>query len=104
MVATLVLLAVGHIADLAWTLTEFPGIYSRPSSHPPSTNLSGTLQTLAGVEAVWQMPSSPPLGLVLLTHGCGHSATDFWPPSPSCPRCIGLPEEVAITSALLEES
>jgi hypothetical protein len=38
---------------------------------------------------------------MFLAHGCGHSALDFFDPSPSCPRCIGLPEEKKIASAAL---
>eukprot|EP01036_Dinobryon_divergens_P028192 gene28192-37095_t len=32
-------------------------------------------------------------GVLLLAHGCQHSATDWWPHSQSCPQCIGLPVE-----------
>ena len=62
-----------------------------PSSRPP-------------VEVVWQAPigSSGPTGVLLLSHGCSHSATDWWPPSPSCPRCTGLPEETRIVAASLQ--
>lgn len=37
-------------------------------------------------------------GTLFVAHGCSHAATDFWPQSRSCPRCIGLPEEVNITA------
>jgi hypothetical protein len=59
-----------------------------PSSRPP-------------VEVVWQSPGSAPTGVLLLSHGCSHSATDWWPPSLSCPRCTGLPEETRIVTASL---
>lgn len=65
------------------------------SSRPPT--LSGTLEVVSGVETVWQRPDVAPRGLLFLAHGCQHSATDFWPQSPKCTQCIGLPEEVRIT-------
>jgi len=55
----------------------------------------------AEVEAVWQLLPSP-RAVLLLAHGCSHSGTDFWPPSPACPNCLGLPEEKRIASAALE--
>ena len=61
-----------------------------PSSRPP-------------VEVVWQSPGrGVPTGVLLLSHGCSHSATDWWPPSSSCPRCTGLPEETRIVAAALQ--
>ena len=62
-----------------------------PSSLPP-------------VEVVWQAPgsSSRQTGVLLMSHGCSHSATDWWPPSPSCTRCTGLPEETRIVAAALQ--
>ncbi len=59
------------------------------------------------VDAVYEMPTratnrTAPRGLVFLAHGCSHRATDFWPHSPSCPSCIGLPEEVAIARAVVD--
>jgi len=38
---------------------------------------------------------------VFLAHGCSHRASDFWPRHTSCPRCVGLPEEVYITKVAL---
>jgi len=51
---------------------------------------------------VWQPPplSEKKKGIMLLLHGCHHSATDMWPRSESCPRCIGLP----IESKIVKES
>jgi len=61
---------------------------------------TGTHVVIDGVEAVFDLPSAPK-GLVLLAHGCQHSATDFWPHSASwCPTCTRLPEEVRISSAI----
>lgn len=47
---------------------------------------------MGGLEAVWQLP--PPgvvtQGVLLLTHGCGTSATLSWPRSASCTLCTGV--------------
>ena len=46
------------------------------------------LQAVEGVEVVWQgLPS--PKGILMLFHGCRHSATDYFPKSDSCPACLG---------------
>ena len=42
-------------------------------------------------------------GIVLLAHGCSHHAIDFFPRSPSCPKCIGLPEELRMSNGLLRQ-
>eukprot|EP00965_Chrysotila_dentata_P066551 2203807-Pleurochrysis_carterae.AAC.2 len=58
--------------------------------------LQGNHEIINGVEAVWQLPATQAKGVLFLAHGCQHSATDFWPYSPSCTQCIGLPEEQRI--------
>lgn len=40
-------------------------------------------------------------GALLLLHGCSHSATDFFPPTSTCPNCTGLPESLRITQLAL---
>lgn len=58
--------------------------------------LNGTKQTAAdGTEFVFQIARKQQ-GTVLLLHGCSHSATDWFPVSPGCQDCIGLPEEMRI--------
>ncbi|EFJ51724.1 hypothetical protein VOLCADRAFT_103362 [Volvox carteri f. nagariensis] len=59
----------------------------------------GKYEEIEGIEAVWQ---GPPLGtarrgVMFIAHGCNHGAIDWWPQSPSCPQCIGLPEELNVT-------
>ena len=39
--------------------------------------------------------------IALLIHACTHSALKFFSPSPSCPDCIGLSEEIRIARILL---
>jgi len=55
---------------------------------------------IPATEMVWQIPENCK-GVVLLAHGCSHRATDFWPFSTACQRCIGLPEEVYIVKVAL---
>lgn len=55
------------------------------------------------IDVKYEMPTRPGVanGLIFLAHGCSHSAGDFWPRSPSCPDCLGLPEEIRIREAAL---
>ncbi|GIM02459.1 hypothetical protein Vretimale_7313 [Volvox reticuliferus] len=59
----------------------------------------GKYEEIEGVEAVWQAPptGAPRRGVMFIAHGCNHGAIDWWPSSPSCPQCIGLPEELNLT-------
>lgn len=62
----------------------------------------GTYVEIGNVPAVFELPRSAQVkGLVFLAHGCHHSAGDFWPYGATCPTCIGLPEEVRISSAIV---
>jgi len=54
------------------------------------------------IEMVYQLPPVSPIkGVLALFHGCSHRATDFWPASDSCKKCIGLPVERTIALAAL---
>ena len=68
----------------------------------PALPLHGTREVINSVETVWQKPASTTRGLLLLAHGCQHSATDFWPHSAACTQCVGLPEEVRVTREALK--
>ena len=50
---------------------------------------------IGGAEVVWHSPPNPK-AILFLAHGCNHQATDFWHPCKTCPKCVGLPEEVRI--------
>jgi hypothetical protein len=66
-----------------------------------SATLEGELKVLdKQIEFVFQAPKDI-TGIILLAHGCSHSATDWWPKSQSCPQCIGLPVERSIVEAAL---
>ena len=53
-------------------------------------------RTLLGLETLWEVPPGPLRGLLFVSHGCNQAATDWWPPSRRCARCLGLPENEAI--------
>jgi len=59
--------------------------------------LQGSWEAYEGTELVYQIPEVP-RAVLLVAHGCSHSATDWWPKSKKCPKCIGLPVEVNIVS------
>ncbi len=66
--------------------------------------LNGTYEVIPKnyIEVVYQLPPQQPIkGIVLLAHGCSHSATDWWPKSSSCESCIGLPIERTIVEEAL---
>jgi alpha-beta hydrolase superfamily lysophospholipase len=73
----------------------------------------GTTKIPPTVSAVYAFPngkskhaqradSSSTKGIVLLLHACTHSALKFFAPSPTCPDCIGLSEEMRIARTVLE--
>lgn len=75
------------------------GSSSGTSTAPP---LAGQHEDIEGSEIVWQRPEGQQTkGILLAFHGCSHGAIDWWPKSTTCPTCIGLPEEVLITSTAL---
>ncbi|KAF9620614.1 hypothetical protein IFM89_013640 [Coptis chinensis] len=45
-----------------------------------------------GTDVIWQIPDVPK-AILFLAHGCNGRAVNFWDRSPSCPNCVGLPEE-----------
>jgi poly(3-hydroxybutyrate) depolymerase len=57
-------------------------------------------EVLAERDLVWQLPPhGPPRGLLLLFHGCSHSAGDFFMDCTDRSACLGLPEERLIVTA-----
>ena len=56
------------------------------------------------IEVIFQVPSttSGPSALLVLAHGCIHTADDFFPASPSCPTCRGMPIESRIARSALD--
>mmetsp|Transcript_11723 Transcript_11723/g.38587 ORF Transcript_11723/g.38587 Transcript_11723/m.38587 type:complete len:301 (-) Transcript_11723:15-917(-) len=52
------------------------------------------------IEFVYERPATSK-GVLLLLHGCHHSATDAWAKSEGCPKCLGLPVETRIARTAL---
>ena len=79
------------------------GTHALYDRHTIKANFDGHAETKGGVSFVWQEPpgTSKPRGLLLLLHGCSHSATDFWPQGEHCKECIGLPVEKTIVAEAL---
>lgn len=50
------------------------------------------VEYMNGTDIIWQIPKSPK-AVLFIFHGCNGKAANFWDRSPSCPNCIGLPEE-----------
>ena len=48
------------------------------------------------IQVVYTTQKEDTKGLVLLLHACSHSAYKFFSPSPMCPNCVGLSEELRI--------
>lgn len=72
--------------------------------HPPVDDVSLSPTYLVApdsTELVFQLPRNTPRATTLLLHGCHHAATDFFPPSPACPHCLGLPEELRLVRLAL---
>lgn len=71
-----------------------------------AAELEGLREVHDNTEYVYQKPQASsfptPKAVILLAHGCSHSATDWWPKSPTCEKCIGLPVETSITSQALD--
>jgi len=49
----------------------------------------GCLQDINGTEVVLTKPLGQVKGLVMLFHGCQHSALDWGYASATCPKCLG---------------
>jgi predicted esterase len=43
---------------------------------------------LGKIEVIWQKPEQPK-GVLLLFHGCGGTATSFFPKTDACQNCTG---------------
>ena len=67
--------------------------------------LKGTYERIDDekIEMVYQLPSGGVVkGVLAVFHGCSHRATDWFPKSDSCKKCIGLPVERVIAKSALD--
>jgi hypothetical protein len=56
------------------------------------SGLGRRAQVVGGVEVLTiTQGAATPKAVVLLFHGCSHSATDWWHASKNCPSCLGAP-------------
>ncbi|PIA30602.1 hypothetical protein AQUCO_05500132v1 [Aquilegia coerulea] len=62
------------------------------NSFRPSVQFHPTVEFRNGTDVIWQIPDLPK-AVLFLAHGCNGRAVNFWDRSPSCPNCVGLPEE-----------
>lgn len=62
------------------------------SFEPLQSNLNPTINFRNGTDIIWQIPDLPK-AVLFLAHGCNGKASNFWDKSPSCKKCVGLPEE-----------
>ncbi|KAL5220215.1 hypothetical protein ABZP36_024928 [Zizania latifolia] len=60
-----------------------------------------TVGSIDGARAIWELPAAPSRAVLFVAHGCRCLPENFWPPSPRCPGCVGLPEDVSITERAL---
>jgi hypothetical protein len=75
--------------------------YGSVGDAPPL--LSPTVESIDGARVIWELPAAGPARAVLfIAHGCSCRPENFWPPSPRCSGCLGLPEDVSITARALE--
>ena len=90
--------AAGDRSGVAGRFEAYPTLWSYYDALFPPAQMLPTVVQWRGREAwhevLHQVPPNP-RGTVFFAHGCAHAARDFWPPSPACPDCLGLPEEMA---------
>ncbi|XP_051226002.1 uncharacterized protein [Lolium perenne] len=104
------------LASLALLLFATAGVLLYSKTTPSSqivarSNESGTtaspalsfptVEAIGGARAIWELPAAPARAVLFVAHGCRCRPENFWPPSPRCPGCVGLPEDVALTAGAL---
>lgn len=98
-----IILAVG--AGLSATFLT--GHLLRPSQATvPAANLASRAVTsvdAGDTQYVFELPRrrARPAGVVVLLHGCGRSALDFWERGAGCATCAALPEETGIVASVV---
>lgn len=73
----------------------------KSNSFHTSIQFQPSVEFMNGTNLIWQIPESPK-AVLFLAHGCNGQAANFWDKSPSCPNCVGLPEERLIVLHALE--
>ncbi|KAL5716512.1 hypothetical protein ACHQM5_018191 [Ranunculus cassubicifolius] len=62
------------------------------NSFRSSVQFHPTVEFRNGTDVIWQIPDSPK-AVLFIAHGCDCKAVYFWDRSPTCPNCVGLPED-----------
>ncbi|EFN55358.1 hypothetical protein CHLNCDRAFT_134387 [Chlorella variabilis] len=75
-------------------------LWQRYEAMFPVPRMVPVVTRMMGHEVLYQVPDSPRATL-FIAPGCSHAAHDWWPASPACPDCLGLPEELAHTQQAL---
>ncbi|CAM0882728.1 unnamed protein product [Alopecurus aequalis] len=74
---------------------------SKESSTASPALSSPTVESIGGARVIWELPAASAKAVLFVAHGCRCRPENFWPSSPRCPGCVGLPEDVAITTRAL---
>ncbi|XP_077251059.1 secretion-regulating guanine nucleotide exchange factor [Tasmannia lanceolata] len=82
--------------DASFTLPQL-----KWNSFRSSVQFQPSLEFMNATDVIWQIPKSAK-AVLFLAHGCNGRAANFWDRSPSCPNCVGLPEERLIVLHALE--
>ncbi|CAO2182904.1 unnamed protein product [Urochloa humidicola] len=99
LLAPLALLLLAAAAVFLYSQTAASPYEPQGEAPPLSTP---TVGTIGGARAIWELPTAAPARAVLfVAHGCSCRPENFWPQSPHCPGCVGLPEDVSITEGAL---
>lgn len=78
-------------------------IYQLPSTIPSLPSVSSDKPKKSAESTTSSSSSSSSYqGVVLLFHGCTKSSRHWWPSSPTCPKCIGVPIEMSLTYEALQ--
>lgn len=80
-------------------------LFQTAGSTAASLEAYGTYVELGeGIQIVYQIPMNitSVVGVLLVAHGCSHSATDWWKMSDKCQKCIGLPVERSIVKMAVQ--
>ena len=94
---------------IPWECTDQAGLNRLYQELQPTVSMeiakpsSKCLQTIEGVEMVYEMPLIPK-AVLLLFHGCQHSCTDWWPASEACAACAGQSHAFKTASQKLHDS
>ncbi|KAI5009172.1 hypothetical protein ZWY2020_010220 [Hordeum vulgare] len=64
---------------------------------------SPMVEYIEGTRAISELPAAPTTGVLIVAHGCRCRLENFWSSSQRCLGCIGLLEDIAITTRVLRK-